>query len=349
MKRYWHSQKYKQANLRRSQKAMRELSKKKARKKVKGRSYRVKPIQFHGRVTINAPNNFSIVNNLDEMLIFYDNILKTAKNKNALILEAKNIELITPDSILYLLSIFEYIKAKYGKFPISGSFPVDPDCKRIFVQSGFPKYFHTRENISYDDSDILTIESSIEVEPLIAKKVVKFARDHLGEVRSKKSKRAYEIIIECMGNTFDHAYHSKSPLPKWYLMAIYNSNINSVKFVFLDGGLGIPKTIRRNHLERLQQFITGVTRKFLSIPAIDDSFLISSALNGEFRSRTEKGYRGKGLPKIKKCAETNEIHELKIISSFGSFDVATLTGVELKRQFMGTLFSWSHVQSGEIE
>ena len=349
MKKYWQSQKFKRINRRRSEKAMKRLSKMKAKKRRINRGNKVKNIQFHGTVTVYAPTNFSIINNIEEMLSFYEKIIKTAKNKHALVLDARDIKSITPDSILYLLSMFEYLKKKFGNFPIRGTFPINSDCKRVFVQSGFPKYFKTRENINYDDADILTIESSIAVESVIAKKVVKFARDHLGEQRSNKSKRAYEIIIECMGNTYDHAYNSKSPLPKWYLMAIYDNINKSVNFVFLDGGLGIPKTIRRNHVEKIQQFITGVTRKFLSMTAIDDSFLISSALNGEFRTKTEMGHRGKGLPKIKKCAETNEINGLKIISGFGSFDVGTLQAREIKRQFMGTLFSWSHIQGGDLK
>jgi hypothetical protein len=143
-----------------------------------------------------------------------------------------------------------------------------------------------------------------------------------------------------MANTHDHAYSERSLLPRWYLMAVNDKDKKFVQFVFLDGGKGIPNTIKKKYLEILRRKLGAATH----LKTIEDSALILSALKGEFRTRTEKSYRGKGLPKIIGCAENKEITDLVIISNFGVINTATGIVRDTRRKLFGTLFSWRYTR-----
>lgn len=139
------------------------------------------------------------------------------------------------------------------------------------------------------------------------------------------------------GYTLDHAYKQNSLVPKWYLIALNKPETGKVSFTFLDGGQGIPSTINIKHRERVKQLIS---KFFYDVPSIKDNALIYSALKGEFRTRTNEGYRGKGLPKIYQCVENKEIDNLIIISNKGYVNCSTGEQRELSSTFHGTLFSW---------
>ena len=68
-----------------------------------------------------------------------------------------------------------------------------------------------------------------------------------------------------------------------------------------------------------------------------------SVLNGDFRTRTEVGYRGKGIPRIYQRVKSNEINNLVLIANNGYVNCTTNKRKELKNKFHGTLFSWEFV------
>ncbi|MGR3219044.1 MAG: hypothetical protein ACUZ8H_04405 [Candidatus Anammoxibacter sp.] len=120
-------------------------------------------------------------------------------------------------------------------------------------------------------------------------------------------------------------------MKKWYLMLIYDKQNRIVKFVFLDNGVGIPNTIKKRFYEQIPIF----TKMF------HDNALIHSALKGEGRTSTKQSHRGKGLPKIYRCAtEKKEIKKLVIVSNYGYLDLSNQDYYDLKSKFNGTLYSW---------
>lgn len=170
----------------------------------------------------------------------------------------------------------------------------------------------------------------ITVKPLIAKKVVVFARDCLGLSKAETSP-IYETIIELMKNTFQHAYDTEPGYSRrWWLLAVHLPESASVSFSFLDNGMGIPHTVRKKPLERLTSFIH-----------IDqDAELIASTLSGAFRTRTKQHYRGNGLPSILEHYQKGRIDSLKVLSNKGFVDCQNNNNENLNRRFRGTLICW---------
>jgi len=159
----------------------------------------------------------------------------------------------------------------------------------------------------------------------------------LGKQRTENAK-LYEIVIEMMANAIGHAYDIKlDKNPKWYLIAMYDEDNKAVQFSFLDTGFGIPRTVMLRHSEKIKKLIDKVN-PFSNLLA--DSFLIQSALEGEFRSETGNGYRGKGLPSIYDASNTFYINDLIIFSNKGFINCDKKIEIDLKSTFYGTLFSW---------
>lgn len=292
------------------------------------------------RVKITAPPIFSIVNNTEEMLRFFIETKKYVSQKMLINFDMSGIKQMTADGILYMLSLFDYWEKCYGVLNVSGNIPCDETCKMLLIDSGFFNYVRSTIKHNQSNTHILSIESDSLADGLIAQKVIDFTYNHLGKEKTNESKSIYAMLIECMGNTKQHAYREGDPLPRWWLIALYDKNINKVSFAFVDNGSGIPGTVKKKFGEVIKQImdnIFGTTKK------VEDNILLTSALNGEFRTKTQKGYRGNGLPKILSYSKKKIIDNLIIISNNGYVNCSTSDSKELIGKFNGTLLSWDFV------
>jgi hypothetical protein len=138
------------------------------------------------------------------------------------------------------------------------------------------------------------------------------------------------MIIELMTNTKQHAYNDtkrKFTTTDWYVFARHDIESNSVRFIFLDTGEGIPSTVKKTF------------RETLPIIGKSETSYIQSALEGELlRTRTGKTYRGKGLPKIYSFYKEGIIKDLTIISNYGYF--GSKRSNDINQKLNGTLFYW---------
>lgn len=168
----------------------------------------IKKDYSRSRKKLYAPSVFSILKNTEEMVYFFDELSILLQKRNKIFLDLSEITEITSDAIIYMLSLFEYFRKKNdsatGK--MRGNFPTNSYCKDMLVESGFFDYVNPTYRFQKTNANILSFQSDKIVQPEIAKKVVVFAREKLNQERTSASKRSYEIIIECMGNTNDHAY-----------------------------------------------------------------------------------------------------------------------------------------------
>lgn len=151
------------------------------------------------------------------------------------------------------------------------------------------------------------------------------------------TKRLYPMIIELMTNTHQHAYEPcevQTMMCNWYIFA--QDTDNAVHFIFLDTGLGIPKTVSKRFWEKIKDWISK-----------NDAIYLKSALQGEFRSETKQEHRGKGLPGIYEDARASSINNLSIISGRGKCVVKKDAVIEaecLNQAFEGTLFIWDIIK-----
>jgi hypothetical protein len=122
-------------------------------------------------------------------------------------------------------------------------------------------------------------------------------------------------------------------------MAAHREHLKPLHFTFLDNGLTIPATIRRN----LGEYLADIAGVLLPVVQTQDHRLIESALKGDFRTKTGVVYRGKGLPKIYEYSNNRNIENLVVISRNGYVGVANGIVKDLNEKFYGTLLSWDFV------
>lgn len=291
-------------------------------------------------VEIVMPENCSIINNTEEMLSIFRTFRKYVPKQVQIFFDMSSVSELTGDAIIYMLSMFDWHRKKRGQLNIRGNFPKDQNCSNLLRSSGFFKYMNTPAPNIQHSKYILEIEKDTKVQPHLAKNIVAFTREHLQLPRNKKTKDIYKTIIECMANTKNHAFEARSISPLWYLMSIYDEKSKDVTFTFLDAGFGIPKTIRINKAESFLEKIDKLMRKLhKDIKLINDMELIMQALKGAFRTRTIKGYRGKGLPAIHQYYKSHSIENLIIISRRGYINLSQKNRV-LRDDFLGTMVSW---------
>jgi len=252
-------------------------------------------------------------------------------------IDTKSVKNITIDALLYLLAITNALKSMAIDFDIRGELPRDPVARKLFIDSGFLNYAKPGSAEIKRQGDCVQIDCGQNVDPLIARSLCVFTMEKLGLARTK-TRSLYDIVIEIITNTIQHAYDRSPEHDKWFAYARYVEEDDAVEYSILDSGLGIPFTVKKTLREKLE----GVVEKFgVKLWAHDsgDSALIQSALDGKLRTETGLAYRGKGMPIIKKYQEDGYISDLTIVSNRGYLAYGR-EARSLPVGFLGTLYFW---------
>ncbi len=351
MKKVYQSIEWKEHSARISRRRLKRKQENKS-KRAKIASFAERPLYLPKRVTyadrvkkrrkveLKAPANFSIINNPDETLSFFRDYYRHVREDRRIFFDMSDVSQMTEDAILYMLSRFHYSEKAMGHDYVSGNVPQNLRCRELLMESGFYDHVNYSGRITTGENNIFKIETKVLVDGQVAKGVVDFVKGHLKANNIVSLRSIYPTLIECMANTRNHAYETgMEKFSKWWIVAMYGRETDSVHFTFLDNGLGIPATIRRTFIEKF----TGIWG------GRDDSELIASALMGEFRTQTKAKWRGKGLPRIRRYVESNEMERLTIISNNGYVycDGNDTNTKELGKKFYGTLLSWDIPQLAE--
>lgn len=281
-----------------------------------------------------VPQNFSLTENFEETVLFFNDVLEYIFDRKKIEVGIKfdmsKVKSVTNDAIMYLLAIVKNVKAKCF---LSGNLPIDENARKVVIESGFLSYVNSEKDIVLSkDTDKIQIKSGNTINQYIVKDICDFVIQKFN-INRKQCRFLYDMLMEMMANTSQHAYNSNRLLNYWYLFV--EKHADSIKFVFLDTGLGIPQTISKKIFSEKMNIIKEKT----------DAEYIYSALKGESRTRTTKGHRGKGLPKIYNYNEDGKIKYLQIISGRGLIEKNEK--IVLKNKFAGTLFSWE-IMKGDL-
>lgn len=301
-----------------------EKAKKRFQHKLSKKSYK----------TLEAPEDFSIFGNPEQSLSFFSDIETRVEFGSPIYFEMKSIEKLSIDTIMYFLALLKRIKSSKVACGFRGSVPSNRKCRDLLESSGFFKYVYsgrTKKDLSHT-SEVVQITNGQKADDSIAKKICDFAISKLN-LKRLEIKKLYIMIMELMTNTKHHAYGTdgkrKFLFTDWYIFVRLIPDKKAIHFIFLDTGLGIPFTVKRKGFEP--------TRELIGFGP-DHAEYISSALKGEFRSRTGESYRGRGLPKIYSYYKQQYINNLTIISNHGYF--AEIKKDDMREKLKGTLFYW---------
>jgi hypothetical protein len=285
--------------------------------------------------TFNAPIDFSFIHNPEETCSFFNEIITFITDRKnygkPVFIDVENIESFSIDALMYLLAVIHDMHGGVNKTIFSGNEPLNDKVKRAFAESGFYQYvsYHGSTQLT-KNKDNLQIVSGRNSDPQVAKQITDFVCSKAG-VAEKSCSFLYIMMIELMSNTHKHAYNSMTPLaPHWYCFSEFDGK-HTVSFTFMDTGEGIPATVRKNIVEKID---------FLKLK--DDGKYVISALNGDFRTATQLSYRGKGLPKIRRFCEEKKIYNMCIITNRAEVIVSqkSMQSKNLNNPLLGTLYYW---------
>lgn len=281
-----------------------------------------------------APDCFSIINNPEQTITFFNDIIRFISNsKNygkELFIDISKIKELTVDALMYLLAIVNNLKKNFhGKNSFSGNAPNNEEIKKKFSESGFYKFvnYQGKEPLT-TNNDNLQIVSGNNSDPNLAQRISDFTAEKSG-VSIRKCSFLYNMMIELMSNAHKHAYNKSALIPHWYCYAEHTGE--DIVFTFMDTGEGIPATVKKRFTEIVD---------FLGIK--EENKYVISALNGEFRTSTNKKHRGKGMPKIREFCSTKRINDMRIITSKADVSVKekAYDSRELRVGLTGTLYFW---------
>jgi hypothetical protein len=215
MKRLYTTSEFKRLNTKRSKDAVKKRRKRKNKKGYSGHTTNANQNQggnFYNRPTytppqivpIKAPDDFSLINNTELTIEYFNNAHNELKKKNRILFDISHIKTLTTDAIAVQIA-----KIKDSKFHLNngiiGNEPKDETLKKLFVQSGFYDYVNTRGPKPTNDKKLLIHEiTNNRVEPDIAKAACLLGLKHTFQ-NEEIFEPLYDILIEVMQNTNNHA------------------------------------------------------------------------------------------------------------------------------------------------
>lgn len=253
-----------------------------------------------------APKIFSFIENPKETIEFFadftNEILKKVHDK-LFYIDSQFVEKVSIDVLVYIIALTRNVKINQTmRYNFAGNLPKEDAAKRMYEESGFLNFFNSKAKKLPKNTDKMQIVTGKTTDTELAKQMCEFVMQKLNEKR-KFTNVLYKTLIELMSNAVHHAYNKDDIMyPVWYLYA--ESTRERIRFIFVDTGSGIAKTVRKNFWEKINLKSC-------------DSDLIYSAFEGDFRTETKLTNRGHGLPAIRDYIEKKEFSDFRVLSGSG--------------------------------
>lgn len=333
----WKELRHQQAQYRATMKKRKKAAKQKRHNHIHERKIDRYSLQkaIHAQPSImTAPSNFSFVDNTNEM-IGYINSCKDALHKNKKIkIDISKIEHLSPDAITLLVANVNDKKfsGKYGQ--IEGNAPECKDLAKLFVESGFYQYVKPESRVlqsaKNEKENLLHRESHVKVEPNLAAKACRLGMRHVMEDKYRVPE-LYEMLVEAMSNTNNHANKQEVGTTKWWLYT-YNAPEGITCYSFIDLGVGIFDSLPVARYKRITNFLR-ITHNADLVPDLLDGKIKSS-------EKIDQEVRGKGIPQIANNSQIKNFGRAYIISNNVKIDLKTRTAERLEYDFKGTFLYW---------
>lgn len=321
--------------MRKAEKALRRKRRKKS-KKNKPRLILV-PLRKDVFLNIKAPENFSFIDNTEEVLAYFKVAGKALSERNQVQFDLKDITNLTPDAIALLIA-----KVKDKNFTrginVGGENPEKKELKQIFHESGFLEHVNSSYKPPKNEKNLLMHQvTHKKVHPDIAKQVGVLSVGHTFK-NTTKFQPIFKIMIECMANTDNHASLKTEGIYDWWLFTYCNPEKNITSFTFLDLGIGI---FNSNPVSSYKEKLLTTLENISDLSLKDNVKLVPKLFSGEiYTSRTKDKKRGQGLPSIKECSENKHIKNFTIIANNVKISLPSLQTVKLENKFNGTFLYW---------
>ncbi len=300
-----------------------------ARKIQSIQRYQQKPYE-----NFEAPKKFNFIDNTNEVLEYLECCKIAFKQKSKVNFNIESIEELTPDAINLLIA-----SINDPRFTFNGSYignaPKDKKLKKLFTASGFYNFVSSSSSVKQNidvKNNLLHKETDYKVRPAIAKTICIKGLEHVAN-SDKPFEPLYEILIELMQNTNNHASANEEDKTKWWTYVYNDPETGNSIYSFLDLGVGIfDSIVVKNYLQKQAQ----------KIGLMHNVNYVKDLLDGKIQSRIEEDneIRGKGIPQIVNNAQLDCFKRFYIVSNNVKIDVKKKIGIKLNSNFSGTFLYW---------
>ena len=289
---------------------------------------------------VEAPTVLSLVNNREKVIRFINEIREHLERKDKVFVVLSNVETITDDAIVVLLSSMVRFKEKHIDF--NGNYPRSRNAAIKLEKSGFFKYLYSKRT---EELSVKTLNSSIythgykRADAVFASKMIE-ASSKVIRGASRRCPGVQNTFTELMANTYKHAGGNTEGTHHWWVSMTKDYVNKKVVFGFVDYGVGIFRSLKNKSPE--DKLYGGLEKLLQKFPFADnDAKLMKLILEGQLhKTATQQTNRGRGLPYIHSCQMNNSIDSLVIISNNVYADVKNGEYKLLDNEFIGTFVTW---------
>jgi len=276
-----------------------------------------------------APDDFSIINNTEGTIEYFDKAYHQLKNHKRVLFDISKIQTLTTDAIA--VQIAKITDENYHHHTtIIGNEPEKEDLRSLFVQSGFYDHVRIKGDKPINDNKLLIHKiTNNKVEPDIAKKACLLGLKHTFQ-NEEIFEPLYDILIEVMQNTNNHAGTTRGTYD-WWLHVYNHPHTRITSYTFLDLGVGIFNSLPVRNFKREFMEFMGWRSNLDLVPRL---------FAGEIKSRTSRPERGKGIPQIFECSHDRTFQKFILISNDVYANMKTQEYRLINNHFRGTLYYW---------
>jgi hypothetical protein len=228
--------------------------------------------------------------------------------------------------IILLIAILKDKKSM--KVGISGNAPKDPQLEKLFVESGLYDFVSSKGKKKVASNNKLWKHSTNnQVKGEIAGEAVLVCKNLFIENEiNYDTDNLYNLLVEAMSNTINHADKKKAHI-NWWLYYFIDENKKSIKYSFIDLGIGIFKSASFASFRRIANYF---------VPG--NSLLVKPFLEGKIISSRENDNEisGKGVKQIVSCAQKPEFINFTIITNDQIIDIKNKDSHSINCNFDGT-------------
>lgn len=281
-------------------------------------------------VYIEAPENFSFIENPDQFNNFLIQVHNALKEHKSIEVDQRKVTRQTPEALTTFLSVLA--DPKHQDTRQRGFVPQDPIQRQMFFDSGLCDYLKltTRVRLPSPSGNIQR-RKNFKVEPKTAYDLKRFAMTSLYGT-DRRHPPLYNTFIELMANTHNHAGGNNSFKERWFASVYCQPELGRTCFTFVDTGVGILRSV--------SDTMSTMRKIAIKLGINNNQDFLRKLLNGELKSSTGMENRGKGIPMISQHAREGKIENLVVISNDVWANVSRSDFRWLENEFPGTLWYW---------
>lgn len=273
----------------------------------------------------NPENVLNIVNRLDKYKI-------TSNKIRNIRIDLSNIKEIDLGAISFLLAKVNEL-AKTQRIRIWGDAPSEPECKKIFYESGFLDYMTDLSGNKFkkqSENFIINVGSEKTRNENVGKTIERSIKFITGQ--ETKYPPVYSIVQEICSNSVEWANPKKSKNTNWFLGVSYNNDSTNpvATYIMTDVGFGIINTLNR----RFGKYIEA-------LKLTKDTEVLEKAFDRRYGSKSGEANRNRGLPLIKDRFTKKYIEDLLVITNNVLLDFNNSANTKIMSDSLpGTFYCW---------